>query len=147
LEKNTSFFATAIGSLPHKNPEEAVNLIFETFSEIPVLPQLAKMNPKEDMTSQLNEKIPGVIFDEEDKRCYMDQDSETFYEDLEEFFLDYESIVGEGNPEMLDKYAISEERCSSTCANPSCFCKRSNYRSFYPWNCSCGQGKKMRFPR
>ncbi len=105
--------ATAIGSLPHINSKEAVELVFSAFLDIPVLPQLANLNSKEDMTSQLNEGIPGVIYDITDKRWYIDQESETFYEELEEFFLDYESIVTEGNQEILEKYAISEEYCSS----------------------------------
>jgi len=113
LKKSTSFLATAIGSLPHKNPVDAVNLIFETLPDIPVLPQLAKKNQNEDMSSQLNEMIPGVVFDETDKRWYMDQETETFCEELEEFMLDYESIVSDGDMETLEKYAISEERCSS----------------------------------
>ena len=113
MKKNTSFLATTIGSLPHKNPEEAVNLTFKELQDIPVLPQLANANSKEDMLSQLNEKIPGIVFDKEDKRWYMDQETDIFFEELEEFFLDYENIVNDGNLETLEKYAISEESCSS----------------------------------
>jgi len=113
LKNNKGFPATAIGSLPHTDPQEAIELIFNTFPTIPVLPQLANANPKEDMTSQLNERIPGVIFDEADKRWYIDQESETFFEEIEEFFLDYESIVNDGDMEALEKYAISEDHCSS----------------------------------
>ena len=113
MKKNNGFLATAIGSLPHSDPKEAVELTFNTLPDIPVLPQLANASLKEDMTSQLNEKIPGIIYDEEDKRWYMDQESETFFEEIEEFLLDYESIVTEGNNEALEKYAISEDHCSS----------------------------------
>jgi len=113
LNKNTGFTATAIGSLPHTDQAEAVNLVFGTLPDIPVLPQLAKVNQNEDMTSQLNERIPGVVFDETDKRWYIDQESETFFEELEEFMLDYETIVSEGDMETLEKYAISEKRCSA----------------------------------
>jgi hypothetical protein len=107
------FLPTAIGSLPHDNPEKAVELVFKYFPDIPVIGQLANVNPKEDMLSQYNENIPGIIFDEADNRWYMDQESETFFEDLEEFFLDYESIVNEKNIDTLEKYAISEEHCST----------------------------------
>ncbi len=113
MNKNTSFVATAIGSLPHTDRVDAANLVFNTMQEMPVLPQLAKVNQNEDMTSQLNERIPGVMFDEEEKRWYIDQESETFFEELEEFMLDYEAIVSEGDMETLEKYAISEERCSA----------------------------------
>ena len=88
MSKNISFIATAIGSLPHTSPKDAVNLVFETLPDMPVIPQLAKVNQNEDMSSQLNERIPGVVYDEADKRWYMDQESETFFEELEEFKTD-----------------------------------------------------------
>ncbi len=113
MKQNLNFLATAVGSLPHTDPEEAVEMIFNTFSDAPVLPQLAKVCPKEDMTSQLNENIPGVVYDETDKRWYIDQESETFFEQIEEFFLDYENIVNENDLESLEKYAISESHCSA----------------------------------
>jgi len=108
-----NFLPTAVGSLPHTNPEKAMDLVFECFPDIPVIGQLANVNQKEDMMSQYNENIPGIVFDEEDNRWYLDQESEDFYEKLEEFFLDYESIVNEGNFELLEKYAVSEEHCST----------------------------------
>lgn len=108
-----NFLPTSIGSLPHDNPEKAVELVFKYFPDIPVIGQLANVSPKEDMLSQYNEKIPGIIFDETDNRWYMDQESETFFEELEEFFLDYESIVNEGNTNLLEKYAISKDYCST----------------------------------
>ena len=110
---NIKFIPTAIGSLPHDNPEKAVELIFKYFPDIPVIGQLANVSPKEDMLSQYNENIPGIVFDEADNRWYMDQESETFFEQLEEFFLDYESIVNEKEFDALEKYAISEEHCST----------------------------------
>ncbi len=113
MKKNTGFLATAIGSLPHTDPQKAVELIFKQFPDIPVLPQLANVNPNEDMTAQLNEKIPGVLYDETDKRWYIDQESETFFEEIEEFYLDYESIVNDGDQAPLEKYAISREHCSA----------------------------------
>ncbi len=113
MNKNSGFLATAIGSLPHTSPEKAVEMIFKVFPAAPVLPQLANVNFKEDMTSQLNEKIPGVIYDEADKRWYIDPESETFFEQIEEFYLDYENIVNDGDEESLDKYGISYDHCSA----------------------------------
>ena len=110
---NIKFVPTAIGSLPHDNPEKAVELVFKYFPDIPVIGQLANVSPKEDMLSQYNENIPGIVFDEADNRWYMDQESETFFEELEEFFLDYESVVNEKNFDVLEKYAISENHCST----------------------------------
>ena len=112
LKSKLGLMSTAIGSLPHINPNEAMNLIFTNFPDFPVFPQLAHYNPKEDMTSQLAQNIPGIIFDEKDNRWYMDQESELFYEQLEEFYLDYESIVNENDFTQLEKYAITEEYAS-----------------------------------
>ena len=113
MSTKIKFLPTAIGSLPHDNPEKAVELVFKYFPDIPVIGQLTNVSQKEDMLSQYNENIPGIIFDETDNRWYMDQESETFFEELEEFFLDYESIVNEKNFEALEKYAISENHCST----------------------------------
>lgn len=113
LSVKINFLCTTIGSLPHNNPEKAMELFFECFPDMPVVGQLANISPKEDMLSQYNENIPGIVFDEADNRWYMDQESETFFEKLEEFFLDYESIVNEKDFELLEKYAISQEYCSS----------------------------------
>lgn len=113
MNKDTCFIATTIGSLPHTDPQQAVDLVFKSTPDMPALPQLARLNQIEDMSSQLNENIPGVVFDETEKRWYIDQESETFCDELEEFMLDYESIVNEGETELLEKYAISEDRCAS----------------------------------
>ncbi|MFH0703209.1 MAG: hypothetical protein V2B14_06740 [bacterium] len=111
--KNLSFLATAIGSLPHKNPQEAVDLIFENFPDFPAVPQLANISSKEDMLVQVAQNIPGIIFDKEDNRWYMDQEQEDFYERLEEFYLDYESIINEKNMDLLEKYEITQEFSSA----------------------------------
>lgn len=113
MKKTTGFSATAVGSLPHTDPREAIELVFGALPEMPVLPQLGKLSPMEDMSSQLNEGIPGIVFDEADRRWYLDQETDSFCEELEEFMLDYESIVNEGNMEAIDKYAISGDRCAS----------------------------------
>lgn len=110
---NISFLAASIGSLPHNNTKEAVEMVFKYLPDCPVLPQLANVSPREDMMSQPNERIPGVVWDEADKRWYMDVESETFAEELEEFFVDYENIISGEDPAALDKYAISEKHCSS----------------------------------
>jgi len=109
LKRDISLLATAVGSLPYNNPKEALNLIFSNIGNFPVWPQLSHVNQKEDMLAQFTQNIPGIVFDEEDNRWYMDQNEENFYEQLEEFYLDYESIINDKNFELLDKYAISGE--------------------------------------
>lgn len=113
MKNNISLLASAVGSLPYNNPEEALNLIFSKINKFPIWPQLSKVSQNEDMLAQFTQNIPGVVFDREENRWYMDQDQEDFYEKLEEFYLDYESIVNEKNFELIDKYAITGEFSSS----------------------------------
>ncbi len=105
--ENLSLKATAIGSLPHDNPDEALKLVFDNFSDIPFWPQLANVHRFEDMIIQYNQGIPGIRFDGENEKFYCDTLSDKFFEELEEFFLDYEAIIGQKNYENIDKYAIT----------------------------------------
>lgn len=100
----------AIGSLPHKNVEDAMELVKKT-CKIPFWPQLAKFNKNEDMIIQFLEGLPGLV-SKEDKN-YLDNESDEFFEQLEELFMDYEEIVNDINAESLDKYAISEDYSST----------------------------------
>lgn len=105
--------STAIGSLPHKNAAEAMELIFDKFKEIPFWPQLAGVNKKEDMTVQYIQGIPGIVYDEQNCKYYYDAQSDEFFEQLEDFFMDYESIVNEKDLTNLDKYAITSPYTSA----------------------------------
>ena len=70
---NLTLKATAVGSLPHKNAQDAIKLIFDEFKEIPFWPQLAGVDRREDMTSQYVQGIPGIVYDE--KNCKYIYDS------------------------------------------------------------------------
>lgn len=105
--------ATAVGSLPHKNAQEAIDLIFEEFKEIPFWPQLAGVDKHEDMTVQYIQGIPGIVYDEKNCKYLYDAQSDEFFEKLEEFFMDYESIIGEKDFSNLDKYAITSPYSSA----------------------------------
>ena len=105
--------ATAIGSLPHKNPQEAVDLIFDEFKEIPFWPQLAGVNRHEDMTVQYIQGIPGIKYDDKHSKYIFDAQTDEFFTELEEFFMDYESIVNEKDFTNLDKYAITKPYSSA----------------------------------
>ncbi len=104
---NLTLKATAIGSLPHKNAQEAIDLIFDEFKEIPFWPQLANVDRHEDMTIQYLQGIPGIKYDEEQEKYIYDSQSDEFFIELEEFFLDYEAIVNEKDFTNLEKYAIT----------------------------------------
>lgn len=105
--------ATAIGSLPHKNPQEAIGLIFDKFKEIPFWPQLAGVDRHEEMTVQYIQGIPGIKFDDKHSKYIFDAQSDEFFTELEEFFVDYESIVNEKDFTNLGKYAITKPYTSA----------------------------------
>ncbi len=101
----------AIGSLPHKNLDDAMRIVENNFPKIPFWPQLAKLNKNEDMIVQFLERLPGIVI--EDSKTYMDNESELFFEQLEELFMDYEDIISDFDSELLNKYAISEDYSST----------------------------------
>lgn len=105
---------TAIGSLPLKGagaPQEAVELIFESFYKppfgIPFFPQLPHYAREDDMILQFCHNIAGLECKEDGKYVFM-PDTEGFYTQLEELFLDYETVMGTEElvdaEETLDKY-------------------------------------------
>lgn len=103
----------AIGSLPHKDVESAMQTVKENFAKIPFWPQLAKVNKNEDMLTQFLENMPGLVIDEIAEKIYLENESDEFFEQLEKFFLDYEEIILNKDNESLDKYAITEKNSST----------------------------------
>ncbi|MCU0665562.1 MAG: hypothetical protein MUF05_00470 [Candidatus Omnitrophica bacterium] len=83
--KNIKGLATGIGSLPYKDPQEALDLVFQYAPQIPFWPQLPKKDAREGMTAQFIEGLPciktsaeGVIFSPENK----EKELEVFYEKI-----------------------------------------------------------------
>lgn len=113
LAKDLRLNCMAIGSLPHKNVDDAMTLIEKNFSQIPFWPQLAKLNKNEDMIFQFLQNIPGLTIDHDLERVYLENESDEFFEKLEEFFMDFEEIISDSTSEALDKYAITEENSST----------------------------------
>ena len=82
--KNLKGLATGIGSLPHKDAEAALDLIFKYLPNIPFWPQLPKRDIREGMVVQFSEGLPclrvsrdGLFFSTlEDK----EKELEIFYE-------------------------------------------------------------------
>lgn len=115
MEKKSELVLTcmAIGSLPHKDVESAMKIVKENFSQVPFWPQLAKVNKNEDMIAQFLENMPGIVIDEAADKIYLENESDEFFEQLENFFLDYEEIISNNDNESLDKYAITEKNSST----------------------------------
>lgn len=93
----------AIGSLPHNNLEDAMELVKTNFNEIPFWPQLTKINKNEDMILQFLGNMPS-FFSEKD---YLDCECDEFFEQIEEFFSDYEEIIENISTDSLEKYAVT----------------------------------------
>jgi hypothetical protein len=60
--------ATAIGSFPHSNAEEAGELIFETIPHLPVWPQLPQRDFLEEINNQYSRGLPCYCIDRENKK-------------------------------------------------------------------------------
>jgi methionine synthase II (cobalamin-independent) len=90
---------TAIGSMPHTDPEEACSIVTKILSDIPVWPQLPKRSPKENMYIQFSEGFPGVVINGD--KIHIERLA-NFDTELEQIYIDCE----EDNP---SKYSISAE--------------------------------------
>jgi hypothetical protein len=64
--------ATAIGSLPHADPQKAVQVILDNIPDAPIWPQLPANGLREQMEVQYCEKIPRVVIDEQKQRMFID---------------------------------------------------------------------------
>jgi len=87
LKNQRPFLTTGIGSLPHTDPYEAVELVLSTF-DIPFWPQLPKLSFREQMIPQYTEGIPFIKVDEGKKTVYVERsrtdELERFYESVRE---------------------------------------------------------------
>ena len=112
--------STAIGSLPHTNPEIATEFIFENLG-IAIWPQLPKRSFKENMYVQYSEGIPFLTTDEENQKIFFNFDTEedvtsaveSFYlriiaDDLEYFKISRE--YAEGFYEFLKQLEIHKDK-------------------------------------
>ncbi|MFA4842214.1 MAG: methionine synthase, partial [Candidatus Omnitrophota bacterium] len=77
--------AAGIGSMPHTEPDAALDLIFKYTPQIPFWPQLPKRDVREGMVAQFTQGLPclrvsadGVFFDGSDK----ERELEKFYDRL-----------------------------------------------------------------
>ena len=78
--------ATAVGSMPQTNPEEACSLVLAHLPEIPAWPQLPKRSFLENMYVQFSEEFPGVVV--QGDRIYVDR-SQNLDQPLEQLYAAY----------------------------------------------------------
>ena len=112
MTKDLKLKPIAIGSLPHSNPEEAMEIVLKDFYEIPFYPQLANVSRNEDMICQFMEGFP--TFNASDYSNFVpDVENDNFLNALEDFFVDYEEIISDIKSPLIEKYAISKEYSST----------------------------------
>jgi methionine synthase II (cobalamin-independent) len=97
---------TAIGSMPHTNPDEACAVIMKYLPDIPIWPQLPRRSPKENMVIQFSEGFPGVVI--KGDKIHIEP-SANFESELEQIYIDCE----QGN---AHRYGISTEYAAGLCA-------------------------------
>ena len=85
-----NFSATAIGSYPHNNVDDACDLILKTLPEIPCWPQLPERDMNEEMLVQYTEGLPFLKIDPVKKSVYVDMPEDNT-DKLEEFYNNYMS--------------------------------------------------------
>ena len=93
---------TGIGSLPYKDADEALELIFKYCPQIPFWPQLPKRDIREGMINQYSENLPclrmsreGVFFSGENKEKELEQFYEKFINrDSDHFKLSKDYALG-----------------------------------------------------
>ena len=89
------FLATAIGSMPFDDPEQAVDLILSKLPEAPHWPQLPRLGLYEQMEIQFSEHMPCTVIDRGKNRLYFDT-SDDYSEAFAQF---YETYLLAMNPE------------------------------------------------
>ena len=91
--------ATGIGSLPHKDAESALDLIFKHLPEIPFWPQLPKRDIREGMIAQFSENLPFLKVNKDGLKFSIpapkDKELELFYEKIIANDTDYFKISEE----------------------------------------------------
>ena len=78
--------ATAIGSMPHVDPQEACSLVLNYLPEIPTWPQLCNRSFLENMYVQFSEGFPGIVLEEE--RIWVDRNQD-LSKSLEQLYAAY----------------------------------------------------------
>ncbi len=105
----TKFLATAIGSMPFKDPDYAVKVSLTNLFEAPIWPQLPNFGVNEQMEIQYSEGMPSAVIDYEKGRMFFDTSidySELFAHFYENYMLAMDPDDGNGDCSSM---AISED--------------------------------------
>jgi len=95
-----------IGSVPHKNHQQAVDLIFSHTGRIPLWPQLPYFK-QEQMLLQFIKGLPGVTQSED--KTYIDTSGADYEQEFLSFFEEYLMVV-DGQAELeTSRFAMGDE--------------------------------------
>lgn len=112
IDKNLR--VTGIGSVPFTDVDEACDLILKHCPVIPYVPQLVKIDVRENMFLQFSENLPCVKEDYEKKQSFFDETKDRgkslaeFYDYVAHDCYDYFKI----SPEYLKAFYPMIEKCS-----------------------------------
>ncbi len=95
----------AIGSLPHVNAAEALDVVLGRMPDSPHWPQLPRRSFLEQMEHQFSACIPGVAVDEASRRLVVEVHAEGFHSALEHFYEQVLSVEAGGAP---DHFGVTE---------------------------------------
>ena len=95
----------AIGSLPHVDASQALDVILEKLPGSPHWPQLSNRSFLEAMEYQFSACIPGVSVDEASRRLVVEVHAEGFHAALEHFYEQVLSVEAGGPP---DHFGLTE---------------------------------------
>jgi methionine synthase II (cobalamin-independent) len=98
---NPNCLATAIGSVPYLDASVACETILDAIPEMPLWPQLSRVDFREQMEIQFSEGLPCVVLDETKERMFFDTSGDPT-EKLGEF---YENVVSDN----LEYFKISRD--------------------------------------
>lgn len=95
-----------IGSVPHKNHQQAIDLIFAYTGQIPLWPQLPHFK-KEQMLLQFLRGLPGITHSED--KTFIDTSGADYEQEFLSFFEEYLMVV-EGQAKLeTSRFALGDE--------------------------------------
>ena len=96
---------TAVGSLPHIEAGDAVDLVLRTLKNAPHAPQLPRSDPREQMWVQFSEGLPRFHVDPKELNYYFDTSGDPLG-DIEGFYAAYLEII---DGAAADQFAVGAD--------------------------------------
>jgi methionine synthase II (cobalamin-independent) len=107
--------ATGIGSMPHPDTHQAMNVMFQNFSTLPYWPQLPKRDFRENMYAQFSEQLVGIKLDLPQELISVVIDNDTMAQ-VEAFYARYlednADLFAVGQDYAAGLYALRDSRSS-----------------------------------